>query len=113
MTERKKRLRQYFNHLTGEDRKELKERMEKYRPGLEEQGYEVVLAEGENNFFAGVLVIDREGGRFGFLEPSGNVAWITGKGDIGGIGALGSAIVQNPTEKLENQVEGLENTELE
>jgi len=50
MTERKKRLRQYFNQLTSEDRKELEERMKKYRSGLEEQGYEVVLAECENNF---------------------------------------------------------------
>lgn len=101
----------YFNRLGSDDRARLEERMERYRDQLESQGYEVTLAEGGGGFFAGVLVIDDERGRFGFLESTGSVSWISG--DVGGLGALGSAIAQNPSEKLESEVEGLENVEVE
>lgn len=100
----------YYDRLTSDQRERLAERMERHREHLEAQGYEVALAEGEGNFFAGVLVIDDENGRFGFLEEDGGVSWITGGG---GIGALGSAVVQNPNERLERQVDGLENADVE
>jgi hypothetical protein len=112
MTANDRTLERYFNQLTNEDREQLRERMDRYRSQLENQGYEVALAEGENSFFAGVLVIDRDNGRFGFLEPDGSVAWISG-GQIGGIGALGSAVAQNHTDALESQTEGLENVDVE
>jgi hypothetical protein len=101
----------YFNRLSSDDRERLEERMERYRDQLESQGYEVTIAEGQGGFFAGVLVIDDRRGRFGFLESTGNVRWITG--DVGGIGALGAAVAQNPSEKLESEVEGLENVDVE
>lgn len=104
-------LEAYFNRLSSDDRERLEERMERYRDQLESQGYEVTIAEGESGFFAGVLVIDEGNGRFGFLESTGSVSWITG--DAGGIGALGSAVAQNPSEKLESDVEGLENVDVE
>jgi len=104
-------LQAYFDRLSSDDRARLEERMERYRDQLEAQGYEVTIAEGEGGFFAGVLVIDEEKGRFGFLESTGSVSWITG--DVGGVGALGAAIAQNPTEKLESEVDGLENVEVE
>lgn len=104
-------LGKYYDELTNSDRKRLEERKERYRDQLEEQGYEVAIAEGDQGFFAGVLVIDDENGRFGFLESTGSVAWITG--DAGGIGALGSAVVQNPSEELQQEAEGLENVDVE
>lgn len=101
----------YFDRLTEEDRKRLEERLERYREQLEEQGYEATVAEGTNGFFAGVLVIDEAAGRFGFLESNGSVSWISG--DVGGIGALGSAVVQNPTEELDGATDDLENVDVE
>lgn len=104
-------LEAHFNRLKADDRAQLEERMERYRDQLEAQGYELTIAEGEGGFFAGVLVIDEETGRFGFLESTGSVTWITG--DLGGIGALGSAVAQNPSEKLESDIDGLENVNVE
>lgn len=104
-------LDRYFDRLTEAEREQLEGRLERHRDRLEEQGYEVTIAEGTNGFFAGVLVIDDAAGRFGFLESDGSVSWITG--DVGGIGALGSAVVQNPTTELEGQSEGLENVDVE
>ncbi|MFC3958629.1 hypothetical protein [Halovivax cerinus] len=101
----------YFEQLTMSDRAELETRLERYRDQLEAQGYEATVAEGENGFFAGVLVIDDEGGRFGFLEPDGSVTWIGG--DNEGIGALGTAVAQNPTEELAQDPDGLENVDVE
>jgi len=101
----------YFDRLTSDDRAQLEERMERYRDQLEAQGYEVTIAEGGGGFFAGVLVIDDENGRFGFLESTGNVSWIGG--NVGGIGALGGAVAQNPSEELRSQVEGLENVDVD
>lgn len=111
MTDNDTSLDRYFDRLTEADRERLERRLERYREQLEEQGYEVTIAEGTNGFFAGVLVIDDAAGRFGFLESDGSISWITG--DIGGIGALGSAVVQNPTRELEGRSEGLENADLE
>jgi hypothetical protein len=102
---------QYYDRLTSDQREQLEERLERHREQLEAQGYEVTIAEAEGGFFAGVLVIDDENGRFGFLESTGSVSWISG--DVGGIGALGSAVVQNPNERLEQEIEGLENADVE
>lgn len=85
--------------------------MEAYRSQLESQGFEVAIAEGDQGFFAGVLVIDDDAGRFGFLESDGSVTWLTG--DNQGIGALGSAVAQNPTDELDQDVDGLENVEID
>lgn len=104
-------LARYFRPLTPADRARLEERLEQYRPQLEAQGFDVALAEGEHGLFAGVLVIDRDDGRFGFLEPDGSVAWLSG--GVGGIGSLGSAVVQRATEALANEVEGLDNADVE
>jgi len=104
-------LRKYFRPLTSTDEQTLERRLEKYREQLEAQGYEVTIAHGENGFFAGVLVIDDAEGRFGFLEADGSVSWLSG--DFGGIGALGSAVVQNPTDELQQEVDGLENADIE
>ncbi|MFC6989817.1 hypothetical protein ACFQJD_15935 [Haloplanus sp. GCM10025708] len=112
MTDESSSLDNYFDRLTNEDREQLTERMERYGEQLRDQGFEVALAEAENQFFAGVLVIDDENGRFGFLEADGSVSWIDG-GRVGGIGALGSAVAQNPTDALETTVEGLENADVE
>lgn len=101
----------YFEQLTMSDRAELETRLERYRDQLETQGYEATIAEGENGFFAGVLVIDDEGGRFGFLEADGSVTWIGG--DNEGIGALGTAVAQKPTEELAQDPDGLENVDVE
>lgn len=101
----------YYDRLTDSHREQLEERMERYREQLEDRGYEVALAEGEGGFFAGVLVIDDENGRYGFLEDTGSVSWISG--DVGGIGALGSAVVQNPNERLDQEIDGLENADVE
>lgn len=91
-------LETYFDPLTPGDRAQLEERMERYRDQLEAEGYDVAIADGEHGFFSGVLVIDDERGRFGFLDDDGSVNWFTG--GLGGVGALGSAVVQNPTEEL-------------
>lgn len=101
----------YFEQLTMSDRAELETRLERYRDQLEAQGYEATIAEGENGFFAGVLVIDDDRGRFGFLESDGSVTWIGG--DNEGIGALGTAVAQKPTEELAQDPEGLENVDVE
>lgn len=93
----------YFEPLDAEDRKELKRRMERYRDQLEDQGYELTLAEGGNGFFAGVLVIDEDRGRIGFLEADGTVAWLDA--DATGLGYLGSAIVQSHGPELENSID--------
>lgn len=90
----------YFDRLSKADRERLEQRLEQYRDQLEQHGYEATIAEGANGFFAGVLVIDDQAGRFGFLESNGSISWITG--DVGGIGALGSAVVQNPTDELDS-----------
>ncbi|WP_167880009.1 hypothetical protein [Halorhabdus rudnickae] len=58
-----------------------------------------------------MLVIDNENGRFGFLEAGGSVNCLGG--DIGGIGALGSAIVQNPDDALQERADGLANVDIE
>lgn len=108
-------LRTYFDPLTNSDRAALERRRDQYREQLEAEGYELAIAEGEHGLFAGVLVIDEEGGRVGFLQPDGTVAWLSGALD--GIGALGPAIAQNPTRQLTDElnpdVEGLENADLE
>lgn len=104
-------LGKYFNELTSIDKQTLEDRMERYREQLEGQGYQVTIAEGTQGFFAGVLVIDEENGRLGFLEENGSVTWISGSMDS--IGGLGSAVLQNPTEELEQEVEGLENADIE
>lgn len=93
----------YFEPLDADDRRELEKRMERYRDQLEDQGYELALAEGENGFFAGVLVIDEERGRLGFLEADGTVAWLDA--DATGLGYLGSAIAQNQGPELENSID--------
>jgi len=104
-------LTQYFDQLTNAEREQLEERLERYRPQLEAQGYEATIAEGQNGFFAGVLVIDEANGRFGFLESSGSVKWITG--DLGGIGALGSAVAQTPSDELDGAFDGSEHVDIE
>ncbi len=106
----RKDLRSYFNPLSPNDRRRLERRRDEYRDQLEAQGYDVMIAEGENGLFAGVLVIDDEQGRFGFLEEDGSVSWLGGDQ---GIGALGSAVAQTPTEELEQEVEGLEHVDVE
>lgn len=88
----------YFEPLTPSDRAQLEERMDQYRDQLEAEGYDVATADGERGFFADVLVIDDERGRFGFLDADGSVRWLTG--GLRGVGALGGAVVQNPTEQL-------------
>lgn len=104
-------LGKYFNRLTSVDKQQLEDRMERYRDQLEDQGYQVTTADGSQGFFAGVLVIDEENGRFGFLEENGSVAWITG--NLDDVGGLGSAVLQKPTAELKQEVEGLENAEVE
>jgi hypothetical protein len=104
-------LNKYFNRLTREDRSALEHRIEQYGDQLRDQGYEVSIAEGTDGFFAGVLVIDSDRGRFGFLEANGSVSWLSD--GAGGIGSLGSAVVQRPTEELDPDVEGLENADIE
>jgi hypothetical protein len=111
MTDDHDNLARYFDRLTDADRAQLEERLARYGPQLEEEGYEVTIAEGQNAFFAGVLVIDDAGGRFGFLEADGSVSWIAGS--LGGIGALGSAVVQSPSDELEGTFDGHENVDVE
>lgn len=101
----------YFHSLDSATEEQLEERKERYQEQLEQQGYEVTIANGTRGFFAGVLVIDEANGRFGFLEETGSVTWITGQ--LNDIGSLGSAVAQNPTEELEQSVEGLENADVE
>jgi len=104
-------LRKYFNPLRSIDRRELERRAERYRDRFEDAGYEVAVAESQDGFFAGVLVIDETNGRHGFLEADGSVAWITA--DETGVGALGSAVAQNPTEELQPDDGGLEDVDVE
>ena len=111
MTGQHARLTDYFKRLSRTDRRELEERMHRHRERLEAEGYTVTIAEGENGLFAGVLVIDDEKGLFGFLEDDGRVTWLTGQNQ--GIGALGSAVAQNPTEKLDHEIEGLGDAEID
>jgi len=93
----------YFEPLDEDHRQELEQRLEQYRDQLEDQGYELAIADGKNGFFAGVLVIDEERGRYGFLEADGTVAWLDA--DATGLGYLGSAIAQSHGPKLENSIE--------
>ena len=93
----------YFEPLDEGQRRELERRLEQYRGQLEDQGYELAIADGENGFFAGVLVIDEARGRYGFLEAEGTVVWLDA--DATGLGYLGSAIVQSHGPKLENSIE--------
>ena len=111
MPNERSKLRKYFNPLTRTDRRVLEKRLEEYRDQLEPQGYELAIAEGNQGFFAGVLVIDDDAGRFGFLEADGSVTWLTA--DNQGIGALGTAVLQNHTDELDQEVDGLENAEIE
>ena len=110
MTKERNDLRTYFNPLTPADKRRLSRRLDEYRDQLEAQGFDVALAEGENGLFAGVLVIDNDQGRFGFLEEDGSINWLGGDQ---GIGALGSAIAQNPTGELNQNIEALENVDIE
>jgi hypothetical protein len=93
----------YFDPLTSTQRSSLRSRMERYRSQLEDRGYDVAIAEGTGGLFGGVLVIDDDGGRVGFLESNGAVTWLDGSAS--GLGALGSAITQNHTEALGSAVE--------
>jgi hypothetical protein len=103
-------LDEYFDPLTNTDRAQLEERLARYRERLDAEGYEATIAEGDGGFFAGVLVIDDERGRVGFLEADGSVSWLTG--DLGGVGALGSAVVQNPGDELDSDAgSGLDDSE--
>lgn len=104
-------LRAYFNPLSADDRRALEERSEQYRDQLEARGYQVTIAEGEHGLFAGVLVIDEAEDRYGFLEEDGSVTWL-GEG-LGGIGALGTAVAQNPTRAFQQKMEELEDSDLE
>jgi hypothetical protein len=101
----------YFDPLSSSDRRELEQRAERHRDRLEAAGYEVAVAEGEHGFFAGVLVIDEANDQYGFLEPDGTVAWITA--DPTGVGTLGDAVAQNPTEELRPDDDALENVDVE
>lgn len=111
MTDHDEKLNTYFNPLTQDDRSALQQRIEQYGDQLRDQGYQVSLAEGTNGFFAAALVIDEENGRFGFLEADGSVSWLSA--GTGGIGSLGSAVVQRPTEELKPDIDGLENADIE
>ena len=93
----------HFDPLTSTQRSSLRSRMERYRPQLEDRGYDVAVAEGTGGLFGGVLVIDDDGGRVGFLESNGAVTWLDGSAS--GLGALGSAITQNHTAALGSAVE--------
>lgn len=93
-------LREYFDPLTADQQSSLRARMERYRDQLEDRGYEVAIAEGDGGLFSGVLVIDDERGRAGFLEANGGVTWLDGS--AAGLGALGSAIAQNHVEELDS-----------
>jgi hypothetical protein len=93
----------HFDPLTSTQRSSLRSRMERYRPQLEDRGYNVAVAEGTGGLFGGVLVIDDAGGRVGFLESNGAVTWLDGSAS--GLGALGSAIAQNHTEALGSAVD--------
>ncbi|MFC5280148.1 hypothetical protein ACFPM1_15475 [Halorubrum rubrum] len=104
-------VRRYFEPLTTDQRESLRARMERYRDGLEGNGYELALAEGVGGLFAGVLVIDDERGRAGFLETNGAVTWLDGS--TGGLGALGSAIAQNHTDALDAAVDVPEGVDIE
>lgn len=104
-------LRKYFKPLSSTDEQTLEHRLEEYREQLEAQGYEAAIASGENGFFAGILVIDEAQGRFGFLEADGSINWLSG--GFGGIGALSSAVVQNPTDEFQQEVDGLEHADIE
>lgn len=92
----------YLNELTTSDTEQLERRLERHRDDLERRGYEATIARGDQGYFAGVIVIDDDAGRIGFLEEDGSVNWLTGEG---GIGALSSAVVQRPTEKLDASVD--------
>ncbi|MFB6162578.1 MAG: hypothetical protein ABEJ86_03940 [Halococcoides sp.] len=111
MTDSSDGIDEYYDPLTNEEHSELEHRLETHRDRLEAEGYEVTIAEGDEGFFAGVLVIDDEQGRFGFLDESGSIEWV--KGNVGGVGALGHAIAQNPGEKLESAVDGLDAVDVE
>ena len=106
MTDNHSKLTEYFNPLSRADRRTLEERMRTHRDRLEAEGYTVTIAESENGLFAGVLVIDEAQGQFGFLEADGRVTWVTNQNQ--GIGALGTAVAQNPTEELDQDIEGLD-----
>ncbi|WP_144923614.1 hypothetical protein [Halorubrum salsamenti] len=110
MTENDPPLDDYFDPLRTDHRTSLRKRMERYREQLEDRGYEVTIAEGTTGLFAGVLVIDEDRGRFGFLEEDGSVSWLDGTGSIG---ALGSAIVQNHSEAFERQTAELDDLDVE
>lgn len=110
MTDEDTPLTTYFNRLTASDRRELEQRLEQHREHFEQQGYQLSIAEGEHGFFAGVLVIDENQGRFGFLEADGSVTWLTG--GAGGIGALGTAVVQSPSEALTQELDEPDNVDV-
>lgn len=111
MTDTTTPLATYFERLSSTDRSRLRDRMERYRDQIEAQGFELALAEGADGFFAAVLVVDAEQTRYGFLEETGAVTWIGG--DASGIGGLSSAVLQSPTDALDQAVDGLENAEVE
>lgn len=111
MSGKRSKLGEYFNPLTSTDKRSLERRLETYRDQIEDLGYELAIAEGEHGFFAGVLVIDDANDRFGFLEDDGSVSWINGENQD--IGALGTAVAQNPTEELQQDIDGLENADIE
>jgi len=111
MTQDTHDLTAYFRQLTADDREQLESRLQRHRDQLAEQGYDASIAEGEHGLFAGVLVIDEEGDRVGFLEADGTINWLSG--DVGGIGALGAAIVQRPSDRLQKQTDGPENVDIE
>ena len=102
MTDSGNPVRTHFSPLTTHQRTELRARMERYRAQLEDNGYDVAIAEGSNGFFAGVLVSDEERGRVGFLEENGAVTWLDGS--AGGVGALSSAIAQNPIDEQDSAI---------
>lgn len=104
-------VQEYFGPLTASQRESLRARMERYRDGLEGNGYELALAEGVGGLFAGVLVIDDERGRAGFLEANGSVTWLDGS--TGGLGALGSAIAQNHTDALDSAIDVPDGVDIE
>lgn len=101
---------QYFQRLSTDDRASLDRRKERYRDQLEAQGLEVAVASGDGGFFAGVLVVDPDDKRFGFLEEDGSVSWI---GEADGFGALGSAVVQSHGPRLEQIGDELEGADVE
>lgn len=92
-----------FDETLGRQEKQsIRRRKDRYQSELEEQGYEVYEAVGDNEQFMAILVIDPDEDRKGLLGPHGTVQWLD-EIQPAGLGALSQFVVSSIQGKIDQE----------